>query len=64
MRAISAKSGGVAPYLGVGRGWFELGWGCVFKVVLWGREGEKGKLTSPYTPSLHFQTFVLRLVHW
>lgn len=58
----------------------EVGWGGAVSgngksVVSWvgtvssrwyfgGETGEKGELTSPYTPSLHFQTFVPRPVHW
>lgn len=48
--------GGGGAVSGRGRGWL-VGWDR-------GKVGSKGGLTSPCTPSLHFQTFAPRLVHW
>ena len=54
--------GGGGAVSGGGRGWL-AGWVC-FLGIYWGKEGRKEELTSPCTPSLHFQTFAPRLAHW
>ena len=56
------KVGGSGVVSGGGRGRL-VGWGCFLGDIL-GKEGREGELTSPCTPSLHFQTFAPRLVHW
>ena len=58
-----SKVGGGGAVSGSGRRWL-VGCDCFSVGFFWGKEGRKWKLTSPCTPSLHFQTFVLRLVHW
>ena len=60
MRAISAKSVGVAPYLEERT----VSGLVLFLGNILRKEGRERGLTSPCTPSLHFQTFAPRLVHW